>query len=260
MFMGQSNMAGRGDAAESPAVPEGVAYEFKAISDPTRLYPLTEPFGVLENNMDSGVSETKKTGSMVSAFVLEYSRLTQRSVVGVSCSIGGTSINQWLPNGKFLNDAIARYHSAKNWLSGNGYTIAHQFMVWCQGETDGDKRMSGEEYTAKVTSMIHAMMEAGLEKCYTVRIGNHRDDPELYQEIMAAQTELCKACPYAVLVSTKFAAMAAAGLMRDPFHYLQQGYNITGADAGINTAFHILTGKEPYMHDSNSGSMYFSNK
>lgn len=50
MFMGQSNMAGRGTAEEAPLVPEGVAYEFRAISDPARLYPLAEPFGVRENN------------------------------------------------------------------------------------------------------------------------------------------------------------------------------------------------------------------
>lgn len=120
--------------------------------------------------------------------------------------------------------------------------------------------MPGEEYTAKVTSMMDAMIAAGLEKCYLVRIGNHRDDPELYQEIMAAQTALCQTYPHAVLVSTKFAAMAAEGLMKDPFHYLQQGYNIIGTDAAINTAFHIATGKEPYMYDSQSGSLYFSFK
>ena len=43
IFMGQSNMAGRGVAAEAPVVPEGHGYEFRAISDPTRLYPLAEP-------------------------------------------------------------------------------------------------------------------------------------------------------------------------------------------------------------------------
>jgi hypothetical protein len=260
MFMGQSNMAGRGAVADAPAVPEGTAYEFRAISDPTRLYPLVEPFGVGENNEASGVSETKKTGSMVSAFVLEYNRITGRTVVGVSCSIGGTSINQWQPGGGFLNDAIARYQSAKQWLTHNGYTIQNQFMLWCQGETDGDKRMPGVEYTAKVTAMIEAMMAAGLEKCYMVRIGNHRDNAELYDEIMNAQTELCRSYKHAVLVSAKFESMAEDGLMRDPFHYLQQGYNITGADAGINTAFHLQTGKEPYMYDTMSKSMYFSHK
>jgi hypothetical protein len=41
--------------------------------------------------------------------------------------------------------------------------------------------------------------------------------------------------------------MAAEGLMSDQFHYIQKGYNIAGADAGINTASHILNKKEPKM-------------
>jgi hypothetical protein len=247
MFMGQSNMAGRGEVEEAPAVPEGAGYEFRAISDPTRLYPLAEPFGVHENNPESGVSESKKTGSMVSSFVLAYHQAVGRPIVGVSCSIGGTSINQWLPGGGFLQDAIMRYQAASKWLMENGYIINRQFMVWCQGETDGDKGMGGGEYTAKVTSMIDAMISAGLETCYLVRIGNHRDDPELYQEIMAAQTALCQTHPHTVLVSTRFASMASEGLMKDPFHYVQEGYNRTGTDAGRNTAYHIMTGKKPAL-------------
>ena len=32
-FMGQSNMAGRGTAKDAPKVPEGTAYEFRAVTD-----------------------------------------------------------------------------------------------------------------------------------------------------------------------------------------------------------------------------------
>ena len=48
--MGQSNMAGRGDAEQAPQVPAGIAYEFKSISQPDRLLPLCEPFGLGEDN------------------------------------------------------------------------------------------------------------------------------------------------------------------------------------------------------------------
>ncbi|MFC0211896.1 sialate O-acetylesterase [Paenibacillus chartarius] len=260
MFMGQSNMAGRGEASEAPKVQTGKAFEFRAVSDPTTLYPLTEPFGVYENNEASGVCETTKTGSMVSAFAAEYTHITNRTIIGVSCSKGGTSINLWQPNGAFLNDAISRYHTAKAWLTENGYTIQNQFMVWCQGETDGDHGMPGGAYAAKLQLMIDAMVAAGLERCYIVRIGCHRDHPTLYDEIMQAQTELCKTYPNAVLVSTKFASMAAEGHMKDPFHYTQYGYNTVGADAGINTAFHITHKKEPYMYDPKSKELYVSHK
>jgi hypothetical protein len=245
LFMGQSNMAGRGTAAEAPPVRTGAGYEFRAISDPTKLYPLVEPFGVYENNADSGVSETLKTGSMTSSFVIEYNKITQRPVVGVSCSKGGSSINQWQPGGAFLKDAITRYQTAKHWLIHNEYTIANEFMVWCQGETDGDNEMSAAEYSAKIKAMIQAMIDSGLEQCYIVRIGNHRDNPSLYNNIKNAQTELCRTFEPAILVSTMFENMAAEGLMKDPFHYVQQGYNTVGAEAGINTALHILRKKEP---------------
>ncbi len=256
LFMGQSNMAGRGTWAQAPQVPPGAAYEFRAISDPTRLYPLAEPFGLHENNEASGVSENLKTGSMVSSFVIEYHKITGRPVVGVSCSKGGSSINQWQPNGPFLDDAIERCRSARKWLVGNGYTITNQFMVWCQGETDAENGMAAEEYTEKTKAMIEAMTDSGLQKCYIVRIGNHRDDASLWENLINAQTELCRTYKHAVLVSTKFDSMAADGLMKDVFHYLQQGYNITGEDAGINTAFHVITKKEPYMYDSRSKSLY----
>ncbi|GBG11778.1 hypothetical protein PAT3040_06625 [Paenibacillus agaridevorans] len=241
MFMGQSNMAGRGTAADAPDVPSGFGYEFRAISDPTRLYPIKEPFGINENNAISGVTESIKTGSMISSFVIGYYKITQRPIVGVSCSKGGTSINLWQPKGAFLNDAIARFNAANNWLTANGYTIKNKFMVWCQGETDGDNAMSEGEYTIKLKTMVDGMIEAGLESCYIVQIGNHRDHTTLYAPIIQAQTAFCNTYEKAVLVSTKFSGMAAAGLMKDPFHYTQAGYNITGTDAGNNTAVHITT-------------------
>ena len=68
-FMGQSNMAGRGDAALAPAVTPGMGFEYRAVTDPAQLHPLAEPFGVNEND-PTGVNEPgMKTGSMVSAFV-----------------------------------------------------------------------------------------------------------------------------------------------------------------------------------------------
>ncbi len=51
MFMGQSNMAGRGRAQEAPAVRPGTGYEFRAVTSPDRLYPLTEPFGKDEDDI-----------------------------------------------------------------------------------------------------------------------------------------------------------------------------------------------------------------
>ena len=87
MFMGQSNMAGRGEAADSVVCQSGHGYEFRAISDPAKLYDVREPFGVNENNAASGVNELgSKSGSMVSALMEEYYSYTGVPMVGVSCS------------------------------------------------------------------------------------------------------------------------------------------------------------------------------
>ena len=54
LFIGQSNMAGRGESTTKLS-PE-VGLEYRAISSPNALYPMEEPFGVNENNPD-GISD-----------------------------------------------------------------------------------------------------------------------------------------------------------------------------------------------------------
>ncbi|MBB3108115.1 hypothetical protein FHS18_000143 [Paenibacillus phyllosphaerae] len=97
------------------------------------------------------------------------------------------------------------------------------------------------DYTIKIKAMINGITAAGLDRCYIVRIGNDRDCATLSDPIIQAQTELCNTYAKAVLVSTKFSGMAAAGLMKDQFHYTQAGYNATGADAGIASAVHVTS-------------------
>lgn len=260
MFMGQSNMAGRGVAAESPVVPIGHGYEFRAISDPNRLHNIVEPFGVKENNPSSGVNESSKTGSMVSSFVKAYYESTKTPIVAVSCAKGGTRLNWWQPGGGPLNDAINRHNLAKTWLENNGYIIRNDFMVWCQGCSDGDVNLPAATYQEQFKKMVEEMMKHGIQKCFMVRIGNHRDNPTQYDDIISAQTELGKTYKNVVLVSTKFASMASDGLMKDSFHYKQEGYNIVGRDAGINTAFYIKNLKEPTMWDWEYKNLYYSHK
>lgn len=127
MFMGQSNMAGRGEAADSVVCQSGHGYEFRAISDPAKLYDVREPFGVNENNAASGVNELgSKSGSMVSALMEEYYSYTGVPMVGVSCSKGGSQISFWQPGSPALDDAVSRYKAAKLFLKKNGYTVRTQ--------------------------------------------------------------------------------------------------------------------------------------
>ena len=235
MFMGQSNMAGRGDGRKAPAVEPGTAYEYRAVSAPDRLFPLSEPFGVLEND-ETGVYEPgMKTGSMVSAFVSACYRQTGVPIVGVSCAKGGSSVTEWLPGTAYYGDVSRRMRRCERWLLSEGYEIRHRLMVWCQGCTDGDHGMGQAEYREHTRSFLKAFMkDCGLETCFLIQIGNHRDEPLLYVPMQQAQEELAAQEERIVLVSRQFKTFAARGLMKDEFHYLQEAYNLVGDEAGNN--------------------------
>lgn len=276
VFAGQSNMAGRGVTSTefpetAPAVIPGAGYEFKSITDPTKLYPITEPFGYAENAADdtSGIYDgTNKTGDMIPAFVnAYYTNNGNVPVVGVSASEGGSSSIEWQPGtGNNFVDLAARVNTARAWLADNAYSIRHQYCVWCQGESDGDNINSGtetlEEYETRALAIFSGLIELGLEKVLLVRIGhcNVSSTSTRYKAIIDWQTDEAKTNENLVLVSCDFAAMRAKGMMKDNFHYYQIGYNITGNSAGINSAFYATTGKEPTMYDPENDNLYYSHK
>ena len=265
MFMGQSNMAGRGTGSQAPAVIAGAGYEFRAISDPTKLYPIEEPFGV-DENVSGAIYDylggyKAKTGDMIPAFVNAYFTHTRCPIVGVSASEGGTQIAYWVPGTARYTDAVSRFNSAITWLTSNGYTIRHKYMLWCQGETNGDLGTSKADYISAFTSMANAWFTNGIEKIFLVKIGNYNGDQGYdYNTIMTAQNEICQTMENVVMVSTDFASMKERDLMKDAFHYKQAAYNEVGRYAGINTALYVNTEKEPTMYDTQNGTLYYSHK
>lgn len=258
IFMGQSNASGVGTASLAPRVDSFMGSEFRAVTDPTMLYDINEPFG-RDENKELGINDRKlKTGSLVSAFVNTYYTQTGHKLICVSASQGATSITSWQPEGNKLNDAIDRFQTAQTWLEQNGYKIKNKFVVWLQGETDGGLGLSTEAYASYLNKTIDTMLENGADNFYIIRIGNNRDNPSLYQSIIEAQTKLCSSKPQTILASTKLSTMAENGLMKDQFHYTQHAYNIVGYDAGMNIAYHILTGKEPSLYDYQTKGTYQS--
>ncbi|MBE5947909.1 MAG: sialate O-acetylesterase [Lachnospiraceae bacterium] len=245
MFMGQSNMAGRGIVSErwpqSAVECKGDAgYEFRAISDPTKLYYIEEPFGVNENN-PNGINEPgMKTGSLVSAFVNSYYETSGVPVIAVSASKGGSKIESWQGNDDYLTDAIERLERAEKYCRDKDIDIRHRFMVWCQGESDGDAGTSAEAYNELFLNMLDKMLEAGIEKCFLIIIGEYNGAGDVdYSIIRNAQFHLAGENSNVILVSNDFCKMKERGLMKDAFHYYQQAYNevgdIAGKQAGIYT-------------------------
>lgn len=256
LFIGQSNMAGRGDASVATKVAEGHAYEFRAISDPTKLYHLEEPFGVNENNAESGITETTKTGSMVSSFCEAYYAATNTPIVGVSCSKGGQVISVFDPDGKAYADAVARVKSAKDFIAAeyeNGNSdikIKNTYVVWLQGESDGDNGTSAADYTATLDRIVKGFkQDIGAAQTFIIPIGvyNGKDDArnERYTAIREAQKAYCEGNADATVVSNLLVDFLEYGFMKDQFHFTQEGYELFGNDAGTNAAHFVKTGGKP---------------
>lgn len=269
IFMGQSNMAGRGITSETwpenaMAVDSGAGYEFRAISDPLMLHSIDEAvraFGYAENASGKINDGTRKTGGPVPAFINAYYVATGVPVVGVSASEGGTTISQWQPGGARLTDAIDRLNGAVTFCTAKGYVIRHKYMVWCQGESDGDNETTASEYATNFESMLSAMLNAGIEKCFLIRIGNYNSPNSLlYKAIMDKQTEIAQNNMNVVMVSTDLAGFRDRGLMKDQFHYYQKAYNEFGTYAGTNAGFYAKLGKEPTMYDPASADLYYTHK
>lgn len=248
VFMGQSNMSGKGDAAKAPSVPFG--WEFRAISDPSTVYPITEPFGLNENN-PNGLNDTtedgqyRKLGGLVSAFANSYYQTAGVPIIAVSASEGNSCIDEWLPGTDFYNDSVNRINLAKSFVQeSSNFSLRNVYMVWCQGENDGDNGMSSDEYYNKLKLLTQSLVkDCGVQQNFVIRIGNRADDLSLYHEIQDAQTRLCEDYEYCTMISTSFSQMATDGMMIDIYHYTQEGYNLVGEEAGKNAAEFVLVGK-----------------
>ena len=120
-------------------------------------------------------------------------------------------------------------------------------MLWCQGESDGDKQTDKETYLQRLKSMWLAMKEQGIEKLFLVCIGNCNIEGcfDRYHTVRAWQMEFAEENEDVIIVANVFEDMRERGLMKDAFHYYQQGYNECGEIAGRNVAYYVNTGKNP---------------
>lgn len=242
LFCGQSNMAGKGDAAFAPEVEYG--YEFRAITDPAHLYRIYEPLGINENqtaginDMWMNTNELRKQGGLISSFANTYYEETGVPIVAVSCSEGATIIEQWQPDSERYADLVNRCKLAKNYLnSSENYEVRYVYLVWCQGESDGDSGTSFEVYYDKLKRITDTLVEQEIvDKCMIIQTGNNADNVELYEPIQEAQARLCEDSANCILISELAKSFVENGKMKDNYHYTQEGYNLLGEDAGEKAA------------------------
>ena len=231
-FMGQSNMAGYGgDASKAPVVSEEEGVEYRVISDPTKLYPLIEPFGLHENNPDGLRDDTSaggKKGSLVSAFVKKYHQETGHKVVAVSASVGGMAMDLWVAN-KFWNDCLARVSKSKEWLTDNNYTVEHIYLVWFQGESDVSRLVPVTEYESNFSKFMNSFVEKSVEQIFLIvpaRSGTPGDAICDYQENLCAQDGRY------TLGTTLPSQIGPEGFAMDGIHLIQDSLNKIGDETG----------------------------
>lgn len=249
MFMGQSNMSGTGGNVEyAPKVPEGHGYEFRAISDPTRLYPIEEPFGLYENT--PGAIEDlpiAKNGSLISSFVNRYYELTKVPVVAVSASSGGRDTDFWMSKA-VVDDFSERQKRAKVWLESNDYHIRKQYVVWLQGESDAGDGITTEQYNQNMDNIIRPLFIGGVQKVFIITPGRTITGKYFYDNIVYAQINMCRTSGYYALATTVLNSVSTE-YMLDEFHYNQSVLNVTGAEAAESAAYYTNNRKEKCIYN-----------
>ena len=176
----------------------------------------------------------------------------------MSASIGGTPSASFKQGGAIFNDAVNRLTLTKNWLRDNGYKILHTYMVWCQGESDGDNNVTEDTYKSNFADIFNGMKVNGVEKCFLIRIGEDNGTDKDYTAIMNAQNDVCKENADVVMVSLDFQSMLGRGLMKDNWHYFQKAYNEVGATAGYHAGVYRMYNREDVMYDPKKDNLFYT--
>lgn len=252
IFMGQSNMTGRGTASQAPSLYDGAGYEYKTVNN--KLSILSEPFGKGQNS-GSLSNYNMETGSLVTAFANEYYEDTGIPIVAVAATRVGSGSGMWSTT--YVKEAASRYKETVSYLKKKGIKVRNKYMVWYQGENDVFAFKSGSTYKKEVKQVYKTMKKAGVSKCLLIRIGlKSYPTKKAYKAILKAQTNLCKKNSNFVLISTKATRLKSKYFQSDGIHLTQAGLNLVGANAGYFAAKYSKTKKDPSMKDGYLSSRY----
>ncbi|HKM20865.1 MAG TPA: sialate O-acetylesterase, partial [Lachnospiraceae bacterium] len=188
-----------------------------------------------------------KKGSLVSSFVNSYYEETGVPVIAVSASAGATTSEYWTRTA-IVNDFAERHERAVVWLESNECSVRNQYVVWLQGESDADAGITAQQYSENMDNIIRPLFIKGVQKVFIIRPGRTLDDEHFFDDIIQAQTEMCKDSSYYALASTLLAGFDTS-YMVDQWHYCQTALNLLGEDAGKNVAYYTNNKKEACMYD-----------
>ena len=232
LFGGQSNMDGRGTAKDATAVTTGLAYKW--------------------DNSNNRTVAFEAEGSLIPAYMQEYTSQTGVSLVEVKEAIGGTGIAQYISD--YLPLATTMLTRCKAYLEGQGKTVRRCFMLWCQGESDVDGDLSTgttayENYFATLKSTV---MQAGVNQIFIINIGQASNGTFDFAPIRTALQEVCNGTDV-IMASDKL--YNATSYMKDRWHYTQLVYNVVGKDSASNTIA-FFNGQTPDIKHFDSSDVF----
>lgn len=237
LIAGQSNASYYGgDANQAPSVPNGVCY----IWDNT--------YNVLrELNDGSSASNTCKQ-TYAPALALEFYKRTGMGLIVVNSAVGSTAqtseadngAGNWSQTGNLRQLSVTRFNNCQAYLKANNFCFQNGFIVWSQGERDGQEiqlnTITKELYKTTLLDMIDFFKTSLGSKlpfiltatAYYVTSGNNTGA----KAVRDAQYEVAHEKLGAYMGFTGTVKFPDRGLMSDNVHYSQEGKNIMGTALG----------------------------
>lgn len=233
LFAGQSNMDGRGDAAEAPVVAQGTAYKWDSSSNT--------------------VVDFAAENSLIPAFVKTYYEETGVPIVEVKEAVGGTAIAQYISD--YLQIGLTQLQNCISWLGQNSKTVRRVFMLWNQGESDvdGDGNTGTAAYENYFDQLRTAALAAGIEQIFIINIGQASNGNFDFAPIRTALQNVCNSTN-TFMVCDKF--FGATQYMKDRWHYNQVVYNAVGVNSAQSVATYFDTGSIPTLIDFDASDVY----
>ena len=160
LMVGQSNMAGRGDAADVEPIENDRCRVLRFGRWQSMREPINPDRGVFSGSPKSGIS-------LGASFADEMTKVTEGLVGLIPAADGGTSINLWQPGEPCLEYAkmITSYAMKTSRIAG---------IIWHQGESNsrpfGAVDMEEEVYTKRLITTLDALREQ-IGECAPVVIG-----------------------------------------------------------------------------------------
>lgn len=148
MLIGQSNMAGRGDFGEVPAIENEHCFMLRN----GRWQPMSEPINPDRSVFPIGELKIHSGVGLAASFADAWAMKFNEDVGLIPCADGGTMISQWQPGEALYLNAVAQTKLAmrESELAG---------ILWHQGETDSYSLENIALYKERFYTMLHSLEE-----------------------------------------------------------------------------------------------------